>query len=182
VDTLCDRLAILVGGRVRATGSLEQLKQELGGGYKVSRSCSLSLLLQVNLKLVPGTAPEAVSSLLGAVPGLQFLGQQQHWLTYRVPGQLSAVLGLLASSRQQGSLQGFTINMTSLDDIFLEVTSGGKGQQGTLELKEQAGATTVEQPYNPLGAEEVESRSPREEAVYRRPGSMEEGGGEEPVV
>ena len=36
VDTLCDRLAILVGGRVNAEGSPDQLKQHFGGGYKVS--------------------------------------------------------------------------------------------------------------------------------------------------
>ena len=36
VDTLCDRLAILVGGRVNAEGSPDQLKQQFGGGYKVS--------------------------------------------------------------------------------------------------------------------------------------------------
>ena len=36
VDTLCDRLAILVAGRVNAEGSPDQLKQHFGGGYKVS--------------------------------------------------------------------------------------------------------------------------------------------------
>ena len=36
VDTLCDRLAILVAGRVNAEGSPDQLKQQFGGGYKVS--------------------------------------------------------------------------------------------------------------------------------------------------
>ena len=36
VDTLCDRLAILVAGRVNAEGSPDQLKNQFGGGYKVS--------------------------------------------------------------------------------------------------------------------------------------------------
>ena len=36
VDTLCDRLAILVSGRVNAEGSPDRLKQQFGGGYKVS--------------------------------------------------------------------------------------------------------------------------------------------------
>ena len=34
---------------------------------------------------------------------------------------MSSVLGVLATARNQGKLEGFTINMTSLDDIFLEV-------------------------------------------------------------
>ena len=36
VDTLCDRLAILVSGRINAEGSPDRLKQQFGGGYKVS--------------------------------------------------------------------------------------------------------------------------------------------------
>ena len=163
VDTLCDRLAILAEGRVKATGSPDQLKHQLGGGYKV------------NLKLVPGSSSEEICSLLGAVPGLISLGQRHQWLTYRVPGQLSVVLGLLASARQQGSLQGFTINMTSLDDIFLEVTSGGK-DQGSLRNIAREGLNDTKQPYDPLGAQEIVGGSPREEAVYRRPGSVEGGG------
>ena len=41
----------------------------------------------------------------------------------RVEGELSSVLGVLATGRNQGRLEGFTINMTSLDDIFLEVNN-----------------------------------------------------------
>ena len=41
----------------------------------------------------------------------------------RVEGEMSLVLGVLATARNQGKLEGFTINMTSLDDIFLEVKS-----------------------------------------------------------
>ena len=41
----------------------------------------------------------------------------------RVESELSSVLGVLATGRNQGRLEGFTINMTSLDDIFLEVNS-----------------------------------------------------------
>ena len=42
-------------------------------------------------------------------------------LLFRVEGELSGILGALATGRNQGRLEGFTINMTSLDDIFLEV-------------------------------------------------------------
>ena len=41
----------------------------------------------------------------------------------RVESELSSVLGVLATGRNQGRLEGFTINMTSLDDIFLEVNT-----------------------------------------------------------
>merc|ERR1711974_359982 len=114
VDTLCDRLAILVAGRVNAEGSPDQLKQQFGGGYKVS------------LKLAAGCSEEEMAELLAGIPGVQLVGQRSSWLNYRVEGELSSVLGVLATGRNQGRLEGFTINMTSLDDIFLEVTSEGR--------------------------------------------------------
>ena len=56
VDTLCDRLAILVSGRINAEGSPDRLKQQFGGGYKVSlrlkKSTILkSLYMKVSLRL-----------------------------------------------------------------------------------------------------------------------------------
>ena len=47
--------------------------------------------------------------------------QAMEELLFRVEGGLSGILGALATGRNQGRLEGFTINMTSLDDIFLEV-------------------------------------------------------------
>jgi ABC-2 type transport system ATP-binding protein len=160
VDTLCDRLAILVSGRVRAEGSPDQLKQQMGGGYKVS------------LKLGAADGLEEADQLLAGMPGLVFLGQRQKWLSYRVTGAVSSVLGLLAAARGQGRLEGFTINMTSLDDIFLEVTSDGKdGQPGSPALEPGAGE---EQPYDPLAGGREATAISREAAVYVRPESAEE--------
>ena len=57
VDTLCDRLAILVSGRINAEGSPDRLKQQFGGGYKVSLRLkkltilNLSLDMKVSLRL-----------------------------------------------------------------------------------------------------------------------------------
>lgn len=65
VDTLCDRLAILVGGRVNAEGNPDQLKQHFGGGYKVS------------LKLAVGCKEEDMAELLVSIPGVQLVGQRR---------------------------------------------------------------------------------------------------------
>merc|ERR1712130_589720 len=91
-------------------------------------------------------------------------------------GELSSVLGVLATGRNQGRLEGFTINMTSLDDIFLEVTSGGETRRlGTGETG-PALAEEGDQFYDPLKLsqkrERDESRGDEEEAIYRRPGSL----------
>ena len=47
VDTLCDRLAILVAGRVNAEGSPDQLKNQFGGGYKVSFKQGVKFMLKL---------------------------------------------------------------------------------------------------------------------------------------
>merc|ERR1719219_1217712 len=139
VDTLCDRLAILVAGRVNAEGSPDQLKQHFGGGYKVS------------LKLAVGCKEEDMAELLVSIPGVQLVGQRSAWLNYRVEGEMSSVLGVLATARNQGKLEGFTINMTSLDDIFLEVTSGVETRRlGTGEALSGGGDGDQEQIYDPL--------------------------------
>ena len=65
VDTLCDRLAILVAGRVNAEGSPDQLKQQFGGGYKVSFKL-IKLAAQAHTH---EGEPEASGQLLG----------REHW-------------------------------------------------------------------------------------------------------
>ena len=65
VDTLCDRLAILVAGRVNAEGSPDQLKQQFGGGYKVS----FKLIKLVAQAHTHEGEPEASGQLLG----------REHW-------------------------------------------------------------------------------------------------------
>ena len=100
-----------------------------------------ALHLKVSLKLAAGNSEENVAELLAGITGVQLVGQRSNWmnyryilwwktsrffqameeLLYRVEGELSGVLGALATGRNQGRLEGFTINMTSLDDIFLEV-------------------------------------------------------------
>ena len=55
------------------------------------------------------------------IKALDKFWQAMEELLFRVEGELSGILGALATGRNQGRLEGFTINMTSLDDIFLEV-------------------------------------------------------------
>ena len=100
------------------------------------------------------------------------------------------MLGLLATARGQGRLEGFTINMTSLDDIFLEVT--GRGSLGSSEAT--PGGMEEHQPgeeqggqYNPVGEQGEVEGSPKKGAVYRRPDSveterLEDTGGRDPQV
>ena len=98
------------------------------------------------------------------------------------------MLGLLATARGQGRLEGFTINMTSLDDIFLEVT--GRGSLGSLEatpggMEEHQPGEELGGQYNPVVEQGEVEGSPG--AVYRRPDSveterLEEAGGRDPQV
>ena len=100
------------------------------------------------------------------------------------------MLGLLATARGQGRLEGFTINMTSLDDIFLEVTGGGSlgSLETTLgEMEKHHPGEELEGQYNPVEEQGQVEGSPKMGAVYRRPDSVEterheDTGGEDPQV
>ena len=70
VDTLCDRLAILVAGRVNAEGSPDQLKQQFGGGYKVSFKLGVKFMLKLIAQAHADKGePEAGGRLLGGEHG-----------------------------------------------------------------------------------------------------------------
>ena len=155
MDCLCDRVAVLVGGRVRAQGAPDTLKLRLGGGYKVG------------LKLAAGVEAEQVE--VAGLPGLVRVGRRRQWVTYRLPGHLSSVLGLLAAARTRGSIEGFTINMASLEDSFLEVTGGGEEGRGSPGEPGEPG----EEGYDPLAHRGEPDRLSQEEATYIRPGSVE---------
>ena len=88
VDTLCDRLAILVSGRINAEGSPDRLKQQFGGGYKVGLRLNKmgkmnSLHLKVSLKLAADNSEENVAELLAGIPGVHLVGQRSNWMNYR---------------------------------------------------------------------------------------------------
>ena len=99
-------------GEVLATGSPAKLKEEYGTGYRV------------NVKTNSETSLEDVQLYINTnMAGAKLLEHRQNWIKYIVQGKISILLGLLTAAKAQKIIDGFTIDVSSLEDIFLEITN-----------------------------------------------------------
>jgi ABC-2 type transport system ATP-binding protein len=126
-DKLCDRLAIIDGGRIVAQGTPEQLKA--GMGHDV---VSLSL---------EDTEPSVTESALSELPGLERVVVEPDALALYVldgAGSIAEIVRLL--DRAAIKLDSITVSRPSLDDVFLKATGRRlEGQQqGSEEPAEEA--------------------------------------------
>ena len=111
-DQLCDRIAIIDGGRVKAIGSPSELKSGLGGDV-------------VTLTLAPGDLEkvEGLAQTLKGVEGIRAVSTKQNVLDIRVvsPEQtLPAILAQVGAHRCR--LEFVDYHRPRLDDVFLAHT------------------------------------------------------------
>lgn len=163
-DMLCDRLAIMAEGKIKCTGNSNELKEKFGGGYKI------------NIKLKNKENFEEINDFLGKnVKGITFLSQREKWLNYAVAGNISEVLGFLSTAKQEYQLEGFTVNMTSLDDIFMEVTNKEQNDNQAIGWSTETSSSGTPEPDTQAGYVPVQgnidsnSSQSLEAAVYIDP-------------
>ncbi len=111
-DQLCDRLAIIDGGRVKAIGSPGELKSGLGGDI-------------VTLTLAAGDLDkvEALAQAVKGQAGVKAVSTKQHVLDIRVASPeavLPAILGAVAARGCR--LEFVDYHRPRLDDVFLAHT------------------------------------------------------------
>ena len=111
-DQLCDRLAIIDGGRVKAIGAPNELKSGLGGDV-------------VTLTLAPGDLDrvEGLAQALKAQEGVRAVSVKQNVLDIRVTSPektLPAILNQVVARRCQ--LEFVDYHRPRLDDVFLAHT------------------------------------------------------------
>jgi hypothetical protein len=58
----------------------------------------------------------------------RYIEERQGWAKFSVSGQLSAVAGRLSQARAEQQLAGYSVEATSLEDIFLHITSSAQHQ------------------------------------------------------
>jgi ABC-2 type transport system ATP-binding protein len=126
-DNLCDRLAIIDGGRIVAQGTPEELKA--GMGHDV---VSLSL---------EDTDPSVTESALSELPGLERVVVEPDALALYVldgAGSIAEIVRLL--DRAGIKVDSIAVSRPSLDDVFLKATGRRlEGQQrGSEEPAEEA--------------------------------------------
>jgi len=111
-DQLCDRIAIMDRGEIRATGSPKDLKASLGGDG-------------VWLTLSDAT-PEALEQLTTALHGLPFvraIRPRENGLDIRVDGPEKALPAIMETTNKVGCrLDGIEYHRPRLDDVFVAHT------------------------------------------------------------
>ena len=111
-DQLCDRIAIMDRGEIRATGSPKDLKASLGGDG-------------VWLTLSEAT-PEAIEQLSTALHGLPFvraIRPRENGLDIRVDGPEKALPAIMETTNTVGCrLDGIEYHRPRLDDVFVAHT------------------------------------------------------------
>ncbi|XP_011717931.2 ATP-binding cassette sub-family A member 6 isoform X1 [Macaca nemestrina] len=114
-EALCDRVAIMVSGRLRCIGSIQHLKNKLGKDYilelKVKEPSQVTLVHTEILKLFPQAAgQERYSSLL----------------TYKLPVAdvypLSQAFHKLEAVKHNFNLEEYSLSQCTLEKVFLELS------------------------------------------------------------
>jgi ABC-2 type transport system ATP-binding protein len=111
-DQLCDRIAILDGGRVKAIGALNELKSGLGGDV-------------VTLTLAPGDLDkvEGLAQALKAQEGVRAVSVKQNVLDIRVTSPEKTLPAILAQvGARRCRLEFVDYHRPRLDDVFLAHT------------------------------------------------------------
>ncbi|XP_073166647.1 ABC-type organic anion transporter ABCA8-like isoform X3 [Lepidochelys kempii] len=114
-EAVCDRVAIMVCGKLRCIGAVQYLKSKFGKGYlleiKVKDPAQVDCLHMEILKIFPhADRQERVSSLL----------------VYKIPMQdalpLSQTFSKLEAAKRTFSLEEYSFSLNTLEQVFLELS------------------------------------------------------------
>ena len=111
-DRLCDRLAIIDGGRIKALGSPSELKAGLGGD-----------IVSVTLGAGEMTRVEALASALKGLPSIKSISTKPTGLDIRVESPEKALPAVLeAANRLACRIDFIDYHRPRLDDVFVAHT------------------------------------------------------------
>ncbi len=111
-DRLCDRLAIIDGGRIKALGSPSELKAGLGGD-----------IVSVILGAGEMTRVEALASALKGLPSIKSISTKPTGLDIRVESPEKALPAVLeAANRLACRIEFIDYHRPRLDDVFVAHT------------------------------------------------------------
>lgn len=129
-EALCDRIAILVSGKLRCIGSIQHLKRKFGKDYilkiKVKETSQLNSVNSEILKLFP-----------------QAIQQERYafFLTYKLPMMdvqpLSQAFHKLEAVKHNMNLDEYSLSQCTLEKVFLELSK----EQLLVEPDEEVGTT-----------------------------------------
>ena len=130
-DVLCDRIAIVSGGKLRAVGSQQRLKHRFGSGYRLT--LHLNPPTPAALEATAAKAHAFVMRSLSSKAGL--LSRVGNTLSYVLPREID-VAGVFAKmdavrrNKSEG-VQEFGVQQASLEEVFIRVVRSAGGLEGT---------------------------------------------------
>eukprot|EP00727_Mastigamoeba_balamuthi_P010040 m51a1_g5659 hypothetical protein (868) ;mRNA; f:894559-897621 len=113
-DALCQRIAIVTGGRLKAIGTNVHLKDRFGGGYSIKLSFKPENEERVD-KFVESVAPGAKET--DSLKGLK---------SFRIPAGVSVagIFRQMVASQSDGIIINWGLAQATLEDVFLALVRG----------------------------------------------------------
>ena len=128
-DALCDRILVIDHGKIVASGTPENLKQQVSGDA-------------VRLSIADTSQAPAVMKIVRELEGAVDVETEDAVVGFRIPRGGSVLPALLRSIDAQGiELHGVEVHRPTLDDVFLTMTGRSLRDEdttGTEEKKESA--------------------------------------------
>lgn len=114
-EALCDRVGIMVSGKLRCIGSIQYLKSKFGKGYK----------LDIKLKDgVLNTNDKTKAFIESNFPGACLEEEYPLFLKFEIPSNessLTKIFKLIEENKSSLEIEDYNISQTSLEQIFLSV-------------------------------------------------------------
>jgi ABC-type multidrug transport system ATPase subunit len=155
-EALCTRVGIMVKGTLKCLGPIQHLKNRLGEGY----------LLDINT--APSNLPRIKDYVARNFSGAKLAECHGGRIKFRLPKStlsLAQIFREMETVKSQMGIEDYSINQTSLEQIFLSIASenadhpaddgrsehdGGPAADGDGEAGERSEVAVREQPVDPL--------------------------------
>ena len=130
-DVLCDRIAIVASGKLRAVGTQQRLKHRFGSGYRLTLH-----LAPPSPAALEATAARAHAYVMASLsPQAVLLSRVGTSMTYVLPRStdVAAVFAALDAVRGRGGagngIAEFGVQQASLEEVFVKVVKSAEGEK-----------------------------------------------------
>jgi ATP-binding cassette subfamily A (ABC1) protein 3 len=115
-EALCDRVGIMVSGKLRCIGSIQHLKAKYGKGYK----------LDIKLRDIPESSYQVDTKkfIESNFTGACLEEEYPLFLKYEIPSSnvsLAQIFKTIESAKSSLEIEDYNISQTSLEQIFLSI-------------------------------------------------------------
>ena len=144
-DVLCDRIAIVASGKLRAVGTQQRLKHRHGSGHRLT--LNLDAPTSAHLEAAAARAHSFVIRRISA--SARLLSRVGTTLSYVIlrsrdfdVANAFAALDAARSSRLDGIAE-FGLQQSSLEEVFIKVVRTAEGEGGSVTVTRPQNATST---------------------------------------